>query len=75
MARPYVIRLTDFIDRQLGYYYLLRRDLEQAKAYFTKSFAYDPAQADVAGELGKMGVVVETLVDPAPESQKIAVQQ
>ena len=60
--------------RQLGYYYLLRRDLEQAKAYFTKSFEYDPAQADVAGELGKMGVVVEAPVDPALESQEIAVQ-
>lgn len=61
--------------RQLGYYYLLRQDLEQARAYFTKSFAYDPTQADVAGELGKMGVVVETPVAPAVESQEIAVQQ
>ena len=60
--------------RQLGYYYLLRRDIEQAKAYFTKSFEYDPAQADVAGELGKMGVVVEPPVDPAQKSQEIAVQ-
>ena len=61
--------------RQLGYFYLVRRDLEQAKAYFTKSFGYDPAQADVAGELGKMGVVVEAPVDPALESQEIVVQQ
>ncbi len=61
--------------RQLGYYYLVRRDLEQAKAYFTKSFGFDPAQADVAGELGKMGVVVEPSVDPALESQEIAVRQ
>ena len=47
-------------NRQLGYYYLIRNDNAHALEYFTQSFKLNPNQPDVAGELGRMGVVVET---------------
>jgi len=47
-------------NRQLGYFYLTRKDNEKAKLYFSKSFELNPNQPDVAGELGRMGVTIET---------------
>jgi len=47
-------------NKQLGYYYLTRNDKAKAIEYFTRSFELNPNQSDVAGELGRMGVVVET---------------
>lgn len=47
-------------NRQLGYFYLARNDSEKAKLYFSKSFELNPNQADVAGELGRLGVTIQT---------------
>jgi len=46
--------------RQLGYFYLARKDNEKAKLHFSRSFEANPNQPDVAGELGRMGVTIET---------------
>ncbi len=46
--------------RQLGYFYLTRNNQEEAKIHFSRSFELNPNQPDVAGELGRMGVTIET---------------
>ncbi len=46
------------VNRQIGYYYLSRGDREQAKSYLSRSFQLDPLDAEVAGELGRLGVAV-----------------
>jgi tetratricopeptide (TPR) repeat protein len=53
------------IYKQLGYYYLARNNNDMAKTYLTKSFQLDPYQADVAAELGKMGIRVQVLPPPS----------
>jgi len=55
-------------NRQIGYYYLGKGDNTQAKQYLSKSFQLNPRQPDVAGALGKLGVVVEAPVDTGPLS-------
>jgi tetratricopeptide (TPR) repeat protein len=47
------------IHRQIGYYYLSKLDTVRAQEYLKRSFQLDPYQAEVAGELGRMGVVVQ----------------
>lgn len=47
-------------NKHLGLYYLSRDKQDQAKQYLSRSFALNPNQPDVAGELGRMGVIVET---------------
>ena len=47
------------INRQIGYYYLTRGDKVQAQEYLTRSFQLNPNQADVAGELGLLGIEVK----------------
>ena len=47
------------IHRQIGYYYLSKRDRVRAEEYLRRSFQLDPYQAEVAGELGRMGVIVQ----------------
>ena len=37
-----------------------------AKTYLRRSFELDPYQADVAAELGKMGIRVQVLPPPKP---------
>jgi len=54
-------------NRAIGYYYLDRSNKEQAKEYLSRSFQIDPTQADVAGELGKLGVEVRI---PRPVQQE-----
>lgn len=54
------------VNKQLGYYYLNRNKTEMAKTYFRRSFELDPYQADIAGELGKMGIRVQVLQPPPP---------
>jgi len=49
--------------RQMGYYYLSKGDEDKAKEYFKKSFSLDPSQADVAAELGRLGVMVHIVRD------------
>jgi tetratricopeptide (TPR) repeat protein len=46
------------VNRQLGYYYLHKNKKDQAKEYFIRSFQLDSNQADIAGELGRLGVAV-----------------
>ncbi len=47
------------IHRQIGYYYLSKTDKVRAEEYLRRSFQIDPYQAEVAGVLGRMGVVVQ----------------
>jgi len=44
--------------KALGRYYLSKNDKDTAKEYFKQSFRLDPSQAEVAGELGRLGVTV-----------------
>jgi len=47
------------IQRQIGYYYLSKNDKVRAREYLMRSFELDRGQPEVAGELGRLGVVVE----------------
>ncbi|RKY10110.1 MAG: hypothetical protein DRP56_01670 [Planctomycetota bacterium] len=42
----------------LGYYYLGEGDQVRAEENFRRSFELDPYQTNVAGELGRMGVII-----------------
>ena len=44
--------------KALGRYYLRNNDKDMAKECFKQSFRLDPSQAEVAGELGRLGVIV-----------------
>jgi len=46
------------INKQVGFYYLGKGDKVRAKEYLVRSFQLDPAQPDVAGQLGRLGVEV-----------------
>ncbi|MCK5566017.1 MAG: hypothetical protein KAJ07_12290 [Planctomycetes bacterium] len=45
--------------RQVGYYYLSKGDRIRAEENLRRSFQLDPYQAEVAGELGRLGVIVQ----------------
>lgn len=45
--------------RQIGYYYLSKGDKVRAEENLRRSFQLDPYQAEVAGELGRLGVIVQ----------------
>jgi len=47
------------VNKQVGYYYLNNDDKTRAKDYLSRSFQLNPNQPDVAGELGRLGVVVK----------------
>jgi len=47
------------INRQLGYFYLLKQDNANAEIYLRRAFELDPYQPEIAGQLGKLGVQVE----------------
>lgn len=47
------------INKQLGYFYLLKGDNANAEIYLRRTFELDPYQPDVAAQLGKLGVQVE----------------
>ncbi len=47
------------VNKRLGYYYLNNGDQNKAKEYLSRSFQLNPNQPDVAGELGRLGVVVK----------------
>ncbi len=47
------------INKHIGYYYLAKKDYVRAEEYLRRSFRINPYQAEVAGELGRMGVVVK----------------
>jgi len=44
--------------KALGRYYLSKNDNDMAKECLKRSFRLDPSQAEVAGELGRLGVIV-----------------
>ncbi len=47
------------VYKRIGFYYLTKRDRSRAEANLRRSFQLDPYQPDVAGELGRLGVIVE----------------
>lgn len=51
---------SDAANRQIGFYYVNKGDTTNAKTYLQRSFELNPRQPDVAGALGRMGVVVQT---------------
>jgi len=55
--------------RQIGFFYLGRGDSDNAKKYLSRSFELNPRQADVAGALGRLGVVVQTPGPPQVEGE------
>ena len=57
------------VHKQVGYYYLGKEDKVQAKEYLTRSFQLDANQPDVAGELGRLGVVVKIPREPEEETE------
>jgi Tfp pilus assembly protein PilF len=54
-------------NKQMGFYYLGKGDNAKAKQYLMRSFELNPRQPDVAGALGRLGVVVE--LPKLPEEQ------
>jgi len=57
------------VNKQMGFYYLGKGDSGSAKQYLQRSFQLNPNQADVAGALGRLGVVVQS-PQPEPEVQE-----
>lgn len=53
-------------NKQIGFYYYEKNDTVKAKQYLLRSFELNPRQPEVAGALGKLGVVVE-LPPESPE--------
>lgn len=47
------------LNKEVGFYYLSKKDEIRAADYLRRSFDIDPRQADVARALGKLGVSVE----------------
>lgn len=47
------------VHKNVGYYYLNQNDKVKAEEHFKQSFRLNPAQPDVASELGRLGVKVE----------------
>lgn len=47
------------LHKQVGYYYLSKNDKARAEEYLRRSFQLNPYQPEVAGELGRMGVIVQ----------------
>lgn len=54
-------------NKQIGFYYYDKKDTAKAKQYLLRSFELNPRQPEVAGPLGKLGVVVE--LPPEPPTQ------
>lgn len=59
------------VNRQIGYYYLSKNQSDLARDYLTRSFQIDPTQAEVAGELGRLGVVVQVRKPTPADAKKI----
>jgi lipoprotein NlpI len=59
------------INRQLGYYYLLKKDNANAEMYLRRTFELDPSQAEVAGELGRLGVQVQVPIKKTTNAKKL----
>ncbi|MFA5293754.1 MAG: hypothetical protein WC496_12080 [Phycisphaerae bacterium] len=59
------------INKQLGFFYLLKRDNANAEVYLRRAFELDPYQPEVASELGKLGVQVQIPKKQPREAKKI----
>ncbi len=59
------------INRQIGYYHLSKGDNVRAEEYLKRSFQLGPYQAEVAGELGRLGVIVQIPRKKEADTQKI----
>ena len=59
------------INKQLAYYYLLKKDNANAEMYLRKTFELDPTQAEVAGELGRLGVQVQLPTKKTMNAKKL----
>ena len=58
------------VHRQMGYYYLGKKNDVRAKEYLTRSFELDPRQPEVAGELGRLGVEVRIPQEAKQQTKK-----
>ena len=58
------------VYKQLGYFYLAKGDRVQAENNLRRSFELNPNQPEVAGELGRMGVMVQ--IPPKPKTDLLA---
>ena len=47
------------VNKQIAYYYLAKKDTIKAEQYLRRTFQLDSTQAEVAGELGRLGVEVK----------------
>ena len=63
------------IHKQIGYFYLSRNDEARALEYLKRSFQLDPYQPEVAGELGRMGVVVKIPDSAVEELHSMSIEQ
>jgi len=59
------------INKQLGYYYLLKKDNANAEMYLRRTFELDPSQAEVAGELGRLGVQIQVPTKKTMNARKL----
>jgi tetratricopeptide (TPR) repeat protein len=59
------------VNKQTGFYHLGKGQSEQAKPYLMRSFELNARQPDVAGALGRLGVVVQTpgIPEGTPQEQ------
>jgi len=58
------------VFKQLGYYYLGKGDRVRAEENLRRSIQLDPYQSEVAGELGRLGVMVQ-IPRQQPDPQKL----
>ncbi len=56
-------------NKQMGLYYLGKGDTDRARQYLARSFELNPRQPDVAGALGRLGVVVQA-PEPVGETEQ-----
>lgn len=47
------------LNKQVGYYYLAKGDNVRAEEYLRRSFQLNPNQPEVAGQLGRLGIMVQ----------------
>jgi Flp pilus assembly protein TadD len=56
------------VNKQIGYYYLAKGQNDTAKIYLQRSFQLNPRQPEVAGELGRLGVIIQPVT---PKQQNL----
>jgi len=56
--------------KAMGCYYLSKNEIDSAKECLKQSFRLDPSQAEVAGELGRLGVIVSLPRSSANETDR-----